>query len=137
MEPLAARGAYGGSLTTTAIITALALLLTLAACKPVPDPRPELPQADAARGRAVMERVGCGACHSIPGVWPNGRAGPSLEAFAGQGLIAGRLPNRPDILTAFVADAPRLLPGTAMPAMPLTEEEARDVAAYLYTLDGR
>ncbi len=124
-------------MTTTAIITALAVLLTLAACKPQPDARPELPHADAERGRVAMERVGCGACHLIPGVWPNGRAGPSLEAFAGQGLIAGRLPNRPDILAAFVADAPRLLPDTAMPAMPLTEEEARDVAAYLYTLDGR
>ena len=52
-------------------------------------------------------------------------------------MIAGRLPNRPDVLAAFVRNAPALVPGTAMPAMPLTEEESRDVAAYLYTLEQR
>lgn len=92
-----------------------------------------MPQASAVRGKQVIERVGCGACHSIPGVrWPAGEVGPSLEGFANQGLIAGRLPNRPDLLAAFVRNAPAVLPGTTMPAMPLDEAEARDVAAYLY-----
>ncbi|MNW10173.1 hypothetical protein D3C71_2073330 [compost metagenome] len=50
-------------------------------------------------------------------------------------MIAGRLPNQPDMMTQFVRDAPSLLPDTGMPAMPLTEAEARDVAAYLYSLD--
>ena len=50
-------------------------------------------------------------------------------------MIAGRLPNQPDMMTRFVRDAPSLLPDTGMPAMPLTEAEARDVAAYLYSLD--
>ena len=84
-----------------------------------------------------MNRTGCGSCHRIPGVWPEGSVGPSLEAFAQQTLIAGRLPNRADVLAEFVRDAPRYAPGTGMPAMPLTQEEARDVAAYLYTLGGR
>lgn len=92
-----------------------------------------MPQADALRGRAAIERVGCAACHRIPGVgWPEGATGPSLHGFAEQGLIAGRLPNRPDVLASFVRNAPAILPGTTMPAMPLSEEEARDVAAYLY-----
>lgn len=92
-----------------------------------------MPQASAVRGKAAIERVGCAACHSIPGVrWPVGAVGPSLEGFADQALIAGRLPNRPDLLAAFVRDAPAVLPGTTMPAMPLSEAEARDVAAYLY-----
>jgi cytochrome c1 len=38
------------------------------------------------------------------------------------------------VLAAFVRDAPSLVPGTAMPAMPLTEAEARDVAAYLMAI---
>ncbi len=84
-----------------------------------------------------MERVGCGACHSIPGIWPKGEVGPALDRFGRQSLIAGRLPNRPDILASFLRDAPLLLPGTAMPDMPLTEEEARDAAAYLYALGDR
>ena len=92
-----------------------------------------MPQASVLEGRAAIERAGCGACHAIPGIrWPAGAVGPSLEGFAEQGLIAGRLPNRPDVLAAFVRDAPAVLPGTTMPAMPLSEEEARDVAAYLY-----
>ena len=61
----------------------------------------------------------------------------ALAGFAGRGLIAGRLPNQPEILAAFVRDAPALVPDTNMPAMPLTEEESRDVAAYLYTLGAR
>lgn len=113
-------------------------ILFLGACKPPPEERHHMPQADAAKGRAVIERVGCGSCHAIPGIaWPKGEAGPSLAGFADQGLIAGRLPNRPDMLARFVREAPAVLPATTMPAMPINEEEARDVAAYLYTLDAR
>ncbi len=113
-------------------------LLVTTACKPPPDEAQHMPQANVKRGMAAIERAGCGACHVIPGIgWPRGRTGPSLEGFAGQGLIAGRLPNRPDLLARFVRDAPATLPGTTMPAMPLSEEAARDVAAYLYATDGR
>lgn len=97
-----------------------------------------MPQADVERGREAIARVGCGSCHTIPGIrWPKGQTGPSLEGFAHRSLIAGRLPNQPDILAAFVRNAPALLPETTMPAMPLTEEESRDVAAYLYAIGER
>lgn len=116
----------------------LVLLLTLAACKAPPDQRHHMPQSDPARGLAAIERAGCAACHQIPGVyWPEGATGPALGQFARQGLIAGKLPNRADVLADFVRNAPAVLPGTTMPAMPLNEEEARDVAAYLYTLGDR
>ena len=115
----------------------LPLLLLAGACKPPPEEQHYLPQADAARGKAAIERVGCGSCHAIPGLgWPQGRVGPSLAGFAGRGLIAGELPNRPDILAAFVRDAPSLLPRSTMPAMPLSREESYDVAEYLYRLEG-
>lgn len=78
------------------------------------------------------------ACHSFPDVkWPRGGLGPSLENFARQGLIAGRLPNQPGVLMQFVRDAPALVPGTAMPAIQMTDQEARDVTAYLLTLKPR
>lgn len=97
-----------------------------------------MPGADRERGRDVMARVGCGSCHTIPGIrWPEGRTGPSLEGFAERSLIAGQLPNQPDVLAAFVRNAPALLPGTTMPAMPMTERESRDVAAYLYATGDR
>lgn len=97
-----------------------------------------MPEADAARGLAVIDRVGCGSCHVIPGLrWPEGQVGPSLRGFADRNLISGQLSNRADILAAYVRNAPAVLPGTTMPAMPISQEEARDVAAYLYTLGER
>lgn len=95
-----------------------------------------MPDASAERGHAVIARVGCASCHTVPGIrWPKGRVGPSLDGFTASNLISGRLPNRPDVLAAYVANAPAVLPGTTMPAMPINEREARDVAAYLYTLE--
>lgn len=92
-----------------------------------------MPGASAERGRIVIERLGCGSCHDIPGIaWPKGAVGPPLAGFANRALIAGRLPNRPDMLVPFLIDAPALAPGTAMPPMPMTTEEARDAAAWLY-----
>ena len=112
----------------------LPLLSLVAACKPPPDERQHMPQADPAKGLQAIQRVGCAACHAIPGLhWPKGKLGPSLENYGDQGMIAGRLPNRPDVLARFVREAPALLPETTMPAMPLNEEESRDVAAYLYS----
>lgn len=85
-----------------------------------------------ARGKQAAERFGCGACHTLPGVaWPKGRVGPSLEQFGSRAMIAGRLPNRPDTLARFVRDAPSLAPGTAMPAIPMPEADAHDIAAWL------
>lgn len=113
----------------------IALLVVAGACKPPPEQRQHMPEASAARGLQAIERVGCGSCHTIPGLgWPEGRVGPSLQGFADRGLIAGHLPNRPDVLAAFVRNAPALLPSSNMPAMPLSEQESRDVAAYLYSL---
>jgi len=112
------------------------LCASLAACKQPPGPR-YAPDAEATdRGLEAIERVGCAACHEIPGIaWPEGRTGPSLVGFDDIGPIAGALPNNPENLAAFVRNAPAAKSGSTMPAMPLSEEEARDVAAYLYGLD--
>mgnify|MGYP006193551739 CR=1 FL=1 len=42
-------------------------------------------------------------------------------ADAEQALIAGRLPNRPELLANYVRNAPSLVPGAAMPAMPISD----------------
>lgn len=113
-------------------------MLLVGGCQEVAVQPQPIAGADAARGRQTIERVGCGACHVIPGVaWPKGRVGPALDGFARQALIGGRFPNRPEVLARWVRDAPAMAPQTGMPAMPMTEQEARDVAAYLYTLDAR
>ena len=116
----------------------LPLLLVAGACKPPPEERQFMPVSDAASGKQAIERVGCGACHSIKGIdWPQGTVGPPLRDFSRRALIAGRVPNQPELLARFVRNAPELVPGTTMPPMPLTEEESRDVAAYLYEIGGR
>lgn len=98
-------------------------------------PRP-LAQSDPVEGLKLIRRHGCATCHVIPDVpWPRGRTGGALAGVGARPMIAGRLPNQPDVLARFVRDAPALLPDIGMPSMPLSEAEARDIAAYLYTLD--
>lgn len=119
-----------------AVLLTAGLFGGLSACADKADAPRSLAQADPAEGLKLIERHGCAACHVIPGVrWPQGRTGGSLAGVGARPMIAGRLPNQPDVMTRFVRDAPSLLPDTGMPPMPLSESEARDVAAYLYTLD--
>ena len=93
------------------------------------------PLGDVNEGRAIVGRVGCGACHVIPGVpGARGSVGPSLEGFAARGYIGGVQPNTPAVLVAWLRDPPAFSPRTAMPPQPLDEREALQVAAFLYTL---
>jgi cytochrome c2 len=112
--------------------------VALVACDGPPDRTPTVGNADAARGRRLVSDKGCVACHAFPDIrWPRGGLGPSLEGFGRQGLIAGRLPNQPGVLMQFVRNAPALVPGTAMPAIPMSDQEASDVTAYLLSLQSR
>jgi cytochrome c1 len=107
-------------------------MAALAGCKPVPDGRDQIDPNAVERGRQAIERVQCGACHQIPGIsWPQGRLGPSLDRIGQQGVVAGTLPNNQANLAAFIRNAPAVRPGTLMPAMPVSEAEARDIADYL------
>ncbi|MFL6635614.1 MAG: c-type cytochrome [Massilia sp.] len=90
---------------------------------------------DAKIGKQLVTQYQCGACHKIPDVpGAGGEAGPDLEKFGRLSYIAGRIPNVPPRLVAWLLDPPALKPGTVMPAMGMTEQEARHMAAYLYTL---
>lgn len=114
------------------------LIAFLGACSDKSKPIRQLPGADPERGLELIEQVGCGACHVIPGLaWPQGTVGGSLEGFGERPLIAGRFPNQPATLVVWLRDPPSLSPETAMPPTPLSEAQARDVAAYLYSLDAR
>jgi cytochrome c len=86
-------------------------------------------------GRIALERFGCGACHVIPGVsGARGQVGPPLDRYGRRVYIAGKLPRDEALLARWIADAPSLAPGTAMPKIDMTEAEARAMAAYLYRL---
>ena len=49
--------------------------------------------------------------------------------------VDGRLPNTPDNLAAWIVDPHAIDPQNAMPPTGVSPSEARDMAAYLYTLD--
>ena len=111
-------------------------LLALAACDdPEPPPHLRVAGGDPERGLAALVRYGCGSCHAIPGVpGAQGTVGPPLGDFALRGYVAGIVPNWPHHLVRWVMDPPALAPQTAMPNVGVDEQDARDIAAYLYTL---
>ena len=87
------------------------------------------------QGKKVIEDYGCGSCHTIPGIYTaRGVVGPPLFFFSRRTMIAGELPNSPDHLVRWLKNPKLVEPGTAMPDLGLSDQQARDVAAYLYTL---
>lgn len=90
---------------------------------------------DADKGKVVITQASCGACHMIPGVVnATGLVGPPLSHFQRRTTIAGFLPNTPTNLIRWVRAPQSILPGNAMPDTPMTDQQARDAAAYLYSL---
>jgi cytochrome c1 len=105
----------------------------LGACARADRDGPVVAGGNAERGRAALVALECGACHRIPGVpGARGTVGPPLGDYRKRVYVAGRNPNVPDHLVAWIRDAPSLDPGTAMPDLDVSEAEARDIAAYLY-----
>ena len=89
----------------------------------------------ASRGPRAIRKYGCGSCHMIPGVREAvGTVGPPLLAFGRRANIGGEAPNEPELLVEWLRTPQAIEPGTAMPNLGVTERDARDMAAYLYTL---
>lgn len=94
-----------------------------------------IPGADAQRGAADIAQIGCGTCHMIPGIKDaEGLVGPPLEHWSRRAYIAGEVPNTPAMLVRWIETPQAIEPGTAMPNLGVTEQRARDIAEYLYTL---
>lgn len=90
---------------------------------------------DAAAGRDALQQYMCVACHVIPGVpgaWNH--VGPSLAGIADRPAIAGVLPNTPANMQRWLSAPGHVKPGTAMPDLRLSEQDARDIAAFLETM---
>jgi len=108
----------------------------LGACGEQRDYRPQVRGGDAQRGQIALLRHDCGVCHAIPGIiGAHGRVGPSLASYGRFPHLAGKFPNDPELLVRWLTDAPSMAVATAMPALDLDEQEARDMAAYLYSLE--
>ncbi len=117
------------------LVLFLAVTAAVMACAPVAlTPEQRLPDADVQAGRVALTEYGCGACHTIPGVeFADARVGPSLEGLAAQSYLAGKLPNTADNLVRWIRNPQGIDPGVVMPNLGVSEQEARDMAAYLYS----
>ena len=94
-----------------------------------------IPDANPLDAPAAIQRYGCGTCHSIPGVvGANGTVGPELENISIRSLLAGQIPNTPDNLMMWIQHPQMVRPGSDMPEMGVTDQDARNIASYLYSL---
>lgn len=99
-----------------------------------PDPAWHVPAADAERGKVLIQQYGCSACHTVPGVpGARGRVGPRLDQLSTKIYIAGVLPNSPQNLVFWIQHPQEVDPRTAMPDLGVSEKDARDIAAHLYS----
>ncbi len=99
------------------------------------EPRYAVQGGDVARGKAALQTRGCTLCHTVPGIdGAHGNVGPPLNRFGERGYVAGVLRNTPPNLVRWLRHPQAVVPGNAMPDMGIGEAEARDMAAFLYTL---
>lgn len=119
------------------LLIGLAAVLT-AACNPGVETgklRKARIDGDVERGRRLIENYGCGSCHTIPGITgANAHVGPPLTDWSDRMYIAGSLFNTAENLIFWIQYPQRIEPGTAMPNMGVSREEAQHIAAYLFTL---
>lgn len=87
---------------------------------------------DADHGRELFVGYGCGACHQHTDIASaDGRAGPALDGLAEQRIIAGVLPNTPEMLAEWIQSPQAYDEDTGMPDLDVGEEDAADIAAFL------
>ena len=88
---------------------------------------------DPERAPELVARYGCGGCHTISGLpGATGKAAPPLTDLRARVYIGGVVPNNAENLVGWIVDPRKFSPRTAMPAAGIGEQEARDIAAYLY-----
>lgn len=111
------------------VLVAAASLWLLSGCLAASE-TPEDRQAQ--RGRELLARYHCGSCHTIPGVAAaQGQVSASLAAYGRRSYIAGRVANETSTLARWIADPASVVPGTRMPNMGVSADDARDMALYL------
>jgi cytochrome c1 len=95
------------------------------------------PGSPAAEGQMIIASEPCVGCHTIPGIpGANGTVGPNLAGVASRTKIAGGAVanNGPDDLKKWILNPPADKPGTLMPNLGLTDDQATKIVAYLELL---
>ncbi|MBX3184300.1 MAG: c-type cytochrome [Polyangiaceae bacterium] len=118
--------------------TDIAAFLTKGA--PAPAQKDPLAGGDLAKGRALMEQKGCPSCHTMTGV-PAFATQPdakSADERTRRGVLLApdlrfareRMPRESAI--RWIRDPSSIKKSTLMPSTSLSEQEARDIAAYVF-----
>lgn len=117
------------------IVLLAATCAGLAACTPHDPEARRATGGDIDRGRVAIRQYACQTCHVIPGViGAEALVGPPLNGIASRLYLAGVLTNTPDRMIEWLRNPQEIDPLSAMPDVNVTERDARDIAAYLYTL---
>jgi cytochrome c oxidase subunit 2 len=105
---------------------------TWAAREAQPAPAPARGSIEAL-GQEVFGRSACIGCHTLAGVeTAQGTTGPNLSHVGSRGTIgAGLFRNTVDTMRLWIANAPALKPGSAMPAMDLPSQDMDAIVAFL------
>lgn len=119
----------------TRVLIVSLLGVGLAACERSAASAPANFNGDARHGAELVQKYQCGGCHDIPEIpHANGNVGPPLHRIGTRTFIAGFIQNSPDNMAYWIEDPQRMLPGNGMPKIGVSQSEARDIAAFLYTL---
>jgi cytochrome c1 len=87
-------------------------------------------------GRRLLADRGCVGCHVVPGVDATpAYVGPPLDHWGERSYIAGALTNNEENLVRWITSPQEVEPGTAMPDVGVSEQDATNIAAYLLSLD--
>ncbi len=101
-------------------------------------PAAQVPGSDPARGAQLLTSYGCASCHTIAGVrGADGLVGPPLTGIGRRSYIAGELATTPSNMERWIEDPQGVEPGTAMPNLGVTADDARDITGFLFTTGGR
>ena len=128
-------GSVHSATRTLAILLAAAICFSACGRSRVAKDAEMLTGGRVSRGQTAINKYGCAACHTIPGITAaTATVGPPLTQVAIRQYLGGHLVNTPDNMVKWIQHPQQIDPKVAMPEMGVTDQDARDIAAYLYTL---
>lgn len=137
-KPIRFRRRGGLFLFIPLIFLAAALLLTGCRGEPEIPEHQQIQDGNPERGRQTFADYGCHSCHTIPGVvGADALVAMPLNDWGNRSYIAGRIPNTGQNLISWIMAPQAIVPGSAMPDMGVTWQDAKDMSAYLFTLRRR
>lgn len=123
-----------------AALILLTLIMALSACDWFRDFNFErgarLSGGDPQMGRKQLGMHSCVSCHVIPGVpKADGTKGPSLVHWYRRSTFLNTYPNTPENMEKWLAMPSHRKPGTSMPDLNVSQQESRDMTAYLFSIN--